>query len=164
MVPTKGGENVRQKGKEEQAAPPSGVGFISGEVSLGVGARGSSQALVDRMAATFTKTDGDLRAVLQTMFSSPEFLSEGAWRGKLKSPLEMFVSAVRALNADVTDTFALAQRIADVGEPLYGKLEPTGYPNTGDAWANTAGLLGRINGGAALVNGQVPGVRVDMSR
>jgi uncharacterized protein (DUF1800 family) len=98
------------------------------------------------------------------MFSSPEFFSEGAWRGKLKSPLEMVVSAVRALNADVTDTFALAQRIADVGEPLYGKLEPTGYPNTGAAWTSTAGVLGRINVAAALENGQVPGVRVDISR
>ena len=63
-----------------------------------------------------------------------------------------------------TDTFALAQRIAELGEPLYGKLEPTGYPNTGEAWTNTAGLLGRINFAAALVNGQVPGVKVDVSR
>jgi uncharacterized protein (DUF1800 family) len=122
------------------------------------------QSLVERMAVTFTRTDGDLRAVLQTMFSSPEFLSEGAWRGKLKSPIEMVVSSVRALNADVTDTFGLAQRIADLGEPLYGKLEPTGYPNTGDAWTSTAGVLGRINFAAALVSGQVPGVKVDLSR
>ena len=116
------------------------------------------------MAATFTRTDGDLGAVLQTMFNSTEFLSEGAWQTKLKSPLEMVVSAVRALNADVTDTVALAQRIADLGEPLYGKLEPTGYPNTGDAWTNTASLLGRINFATALAGGQVPGVTVDISR
>jgi uncharacterized protein (DUF1800 family) len=83
---------------------------------------------------------------------------------KLKSPLEMVISAVRALNAEVTDTFALGQRIAELGEPLYGKLEPTGYPNTGDAWTNTAGVLGRINFANALVAGQVPGVKVDISR
>ena len=102
-------------------------------------------ALVDRMAGTFTRTDGDLRAVLQTLFTSPEFLCEGVCQAKLKSPLEMVVSAARALNAEVTDTFALAQQIADLGEPLYGKLDPTGYPNTGEAWTNTAGVLGRIN-------------------
>src|SRR5262249_13720289 len=99
-----------------------------------------------------------------TMFSSTEFLSEGAWRSKMKSPLEMAISAVRALNADVTDTFVLTQRIADLGEPLYGKLEPTGYPNTSEAWTNTAGLLGRMNFATALPGGQIPGIKVDVSR
>jgi uncharacterized protein (DUF1800 family) len=116
------------------------------------------------MAATFTKTDGDLRAVLQTMFSSVEFMSDGAWQAKVKSPFEMVVSSVRALNADVSDTYALAQRVSDLGEPLYGKVEPTGYPNTGEAWTNTAGVLGRINFATALAGGQLNGVKVDMSR
>src|SRR5207249_9345130 len=86
--------------------------FISKKLAQRFVADDPPQALVDRMAATFTRTDGDLGAVLQTMFNSTEFLSEGAWQTKLKSPLEMVVSAVRALNADVTDTVALAQRIA----------------------------------------------------
>src|SRR5207247_11374126 len=94
------------------------------------------------MTETFTNTDGDLRAVLQTMFGSPEFLSEGAWRSKLKSPHEVVVGAVRALNADVTDTSVLAQEIASVGQPVYGKVEPPGYPLTDELWANTAGLQG----------------------
>jgi uncharacterized protein (DUF1800 family) len=58
----------------------------------------------------------------------------------------------------------LAQRIADLGEPLYGKVEPTGYPNTGESWASTAGLLGRINFATALAEGQIQGVKADMSR
>jgi uncharacterized protein (DUF1800 family) len=122
------------------------------------------QALVDRMATTFTKTNGDLRAVMQTMLSSVEFMSEGAWQAKLKSPLEMVVSSLRIMNADVNDTFVLAQRVADLGQPLYGKIEPTGYPNTADGWTNTAGVLGRINFSTALTAGQIPGVKIDMSR
>jgi uncharacterized protein (DUF1800 family) len=163
-IPAMGGEQDGLEVIEILAHHPSTARFISRKLAQRFVADDPPQPLVDRMAATFTKTDGDLRAVLQTMFSSPEFFSEGAWQGKVKSPLEMVISAVRALNADVTDTFALAQRIADVGEPLYGKLEPTGYPNTGGAWTSTAGVLGRINVAAALVNGQVPGVRVDISR
>ena len=143
---------------------PSTAKFISKKLAQRFIADDPPQPVIDRMAATFTKTDGDLRAVLQTMFGSPEFLSEGAWRSKVKSPLEMIVSAVRALNADVTDTFVIAQRIADLGEPLYGKLEPTGYPNTGDAWTNTAGLLGRINFATALSAGQISGLKFDISR
>jgi uncharacterized protein (DUF1800 family) len=68
------------------------------------------------------------------------------------------------LNADAADTFVLAQRIADLGQPLYGKTEPTGYPNTGESWASAAGLVGRINFATALTAGQIPGVKADVSR
>jgi uncharacterized protein (DUF1800 family) len=163
-IPAMGGEQDGVQAIEILAHHPSTATFISKKLAQRFVADDPPPALVDRMAATFTRTDGDLRAVLRTLFTSREFSSEGAWQTKLKSPLEMVLSAVRAINADVTDTFALAQRIADLGEPLYGKLEPTGYPNTGDAWTNTAGVLGRINFASALAAGQVPGVKVDVSR
>jgi len=163
-IPAMGGEQDGLQVIDILAHHPSAARFISRKLAQRFVADDPPQPLVDRMAATFTRTDGDLRAVLQTLFTSPEFLSEGAWQAKLKSPLEMVVSAARAMNADVTDTFALAQRIADLGEPLYGKLEPTGYPNTGDAWMNTAGILERINFATALAAGQIPGVKVDTSR
>jgi uncharacterized protein (DUF1800 family) len=143
---------------------PSTAKFISKKLAQRFVSDDPPQALIDRMAATFTKTDGDLRAVLQTLFSSVEFSSEAAWQSKLKSPLEMVVSSVRALNAEATDTFALSQRIAEMGQPLYGKVEPTGYPNTGEGWASAAGILGRINFATALTAGQIPGVKADMSR
>ena len=82
----------------------------------------------------------------------------------MKSPFEMVVSAVRALGAEATDAFTLVQRIADLGEPLYNKLEPTGYPETGEGWLSTANLLGRMNFATALASGQVPGVKLDSSR
>jgi uncharacterized protein (DUF1800 family) len=116
------------------------------------------------MAQTFTKTGGDLRAVMETMFSSTEFFSEGAWLAKVKSPLEMVASSVRATGADAIDTMTLAQRVSDIGEPLYSKVEPNGYPNIGDGWLNTAGLLGRMNFATALASGQIPGAKLDGSR
>jgi uncharacterized protein (DUF1800 family) len=163
-IPAMGAEQDGLEVIDILAHHPSTARFISRKLAQRFVADDPPQPLVDRMAATFTRTDGDLRAVLQTLFNSPEFVSEGAWQAKLKSPLEMVVSAARAMNADVTDTSALAQRLADLGQPLYGRLEPTGYPNTGDAWMNTAGLLERINFATALAAGQIPGVKVDMSR
>ena len=163
-IPPMGGEQDGVAVIDILAHHPSTATFISRKLAQRFVADDPPPALVDRMAATFSQTDGDLRAVLQAMFKSPEFLSEGAWQAKLKSPLEMVVSAARALNADVTDTFALAQRIADLGEPLYGKLEPTGYPNTADAWTNTASVLGRINFATALGASQIAGLKVDVSR
>jgi uncharacterized protein (DUF1800 family) len=143
---------------------PSTAKFISRKLAQRFVADDPPQALIDRMAATFTKTGGDLRAVLQTLFSSVEFSSEGAWQAKMKSPLELVVSAVRAVNADAVDAFPLGQRIAEIGQPLYAKAEPTGYPNTGESWGSASGILGRINFAIALTSNQVPGVKADVSR
>jgi uncharacterized protein (DUF1800 family) len=143
---------------------PSTAKFISRELARHFVADDPPQALVDRMAQTFTSTDGDLRAVLETMLKSTEFFSEGAWEARIKSPLEMVVSTVRAMGGEVTDAWTLVQKIAEMGEPLYSKLEPTGYPDTGETWLSTAGIMARINFPTALASGQVPGVSPDASR
>ena len=146
------------------ARHPSTAKFISRELAQRFVADDPPQALVDRMAQVFSKTDGDLRAVMAAMFASPEFFSQGARLAKVKSPLEMVVSALRASGAEVTDPWMLVQRIADLGEPLYGKVEPNGYPNTGEAWLSTANLLGRISFASELMAGKLAGVKVDTAR
>ena len=163
-IPAGGGEQDGLAVIDILARHPSTAKFISRKLAERFVADHPPQSLVDRMAQTFVKTDGDLRAVLQTMFTSPEFFSEGAWEAKVKSPFEMVVSAVRALGADATDSFTLVQRIADLGEPLYNKLEPNGYPETGEGWLSTANLLGRMNFATALASGQIPGVKPENSR
>jgi len=159
-----GGEQDGLQAIDILAHHPSTAKFISRELAQRFVTDDPPQALVDRMAQTFTKTDGDLRAVLETLFTSPEFFSEGAWQAKVKSPFEMVVSAVRALGGEAGDAFTLVQKIADLGEPLYNKLEPNGYPNTGEAWLSTVGVMGRMNFSAALASGLVPGVTTDPSR
>ena len=139
------------------AAHPSTARFISRKLAQRFVADDPPQALVDRMAATFTKTNGDLRAVMETLLFSREFLSEGAWQAKMKSPLEMVASALRALDANVTDTTALAQQLTDMGQPLYGRVDPAGYSTTADAWSGSAGLLRRMAFANALAAGQIPG-------
>jgi uncharacterized protein (DUF1800 family) len=160
-IPAGGGEEDGLAAIDILAHHPATAKFISRELAQRFVADDPPQALVDRMAQTFTKTDGDLRAVLETMFISPEFFSEGAWQAKVKSPFEMVVSAVRAVGGDATDTYTLVQKIADLGQPLYNKIEPTGYPNTGEAWLSTVGIMGRMNFSAALASGLIPGVMPD---
>ena len=55
------------------------------------------------------KTDGDIREVVRTIVTSNEFFSQRAYRSKVKSPFEVVVSAVRAMNAepDSTDGFGV---------------------------------------------------------
>jgi uncharacterized protein (DUF1800 family) len=114
-------------------------------------------ALVDRVAATFTRTDGDIRECLRTIFTSPEFFSRAAYKAKVKSPFELVVSALRAVGAQPDSTPRTAQLIAKLGEPLYGHLAPNGYPERGDAWINTGAILARINFGLLVASGRVPG-------
>jgi uncharacterized protein (DUF1800 family) len=140
---------------------PATARFISRKLAMRFVADNPPETLVNRMAATFLKKDGDLRAVLKTMFDSPEFWSRGACGSKMKSPLEMVASSLRAVNAQVDFTFGLNNQLTQLGEPLYRKAEPTGYSNSGEQWLNSAGLLARINFSVALVNNKVPGVKVD---
>lgn len=163
-IPAGGGEKDGLQVIDLLAHHPSTAKFISRQLARHFVAEEPPQALVDRMAQTFTSTDGDLRAVLETMFKSTEFFSEGAYETRIKSPLEMVVSTLRAMGGDVTDTYTLVQKIAEMGEPLYSKLEPTGYPDTGASWLSTAGILARMNFPAAVAAGQVPGVTLDASR
>jgi uncharacterized protein (DUF1800 family) len=138
--------------------------FISKKLAMRFVADNPPPSLIEKMAQTFQRKDGDLRAVMETMFNAPEFWSEGAYRAKLKSPLEMVASAVRALGAEVDFSFALSQQLAQLGQPLYRKQEPTGYSNAGAEWVNSAALLARMNFAVALAANRIPGVKVDAAR
>jgi uncharacterized protein (DUF1800 family) len=119
-------------------------------------------ALVDRMAQTFLKTDGDIREVLHTMIYSPEFWSKDAYRAKIKTPFELVVSAARAVGADVDVPFMLVQWTNRIGQPLYQCEPPTGYSDKADAWVNTGALLNRMNFSLALTANRLRGAQVDM--
>ena len=116
------------------------------------------------MAATFLKTDGDIREVMKTMLASKEFWTKGAYQAKVKTPFEMVASAARALDANVESAFALANQLNQLGEPLYRKQEPTGYSNLNAEWVNSAALLGRMNFAMALAQNKVPGIKVDPAK
>lgn len=117
-------------------------------------------ALVQRAAATFTRTDGDIREVVRTIVTSPEFFATAAYRAKVKSPFELVVSALRVMNATADLSPRTAQQVSRLGQPLFGHQAPNGYPETGDAWMNTGAILNRINFGLAMASGRVPGVRL----
>jgi uncharacterized protein (DUF1800 family) len=162
-IPAGGGIEDGEKVLDILARHPSTARHISKELATRFVADHPPDELVDRMAAMFLKTGGDIREVLKTMFASREFWSQGAYRTKMKSPLEMVASAVRAVNGDVQNAQALANQVAQMGEPLYRKIEPTGYSNPSEQWANSAGLLARMNFAVGLAENKIPGVKVDLA-
>lgn len=138
---------------------PSTAHFISWKLAVRFVSDNPPKSLVDRMAQRFTKSGGDIREVMQTMLDSDEFWSEKTYRTKMKSPLEMVASAVRVLGSVVDYADALADKIAEAGEPLYKKQEPTGYSNSSEEWLNTASLLARMNFGLALAGNRIAGLK-----
>ncbi|HEX5889745.1 MAG TPA: DUF1800 domain-containing protein [Pyrinomonadaceae bacterium] len=121
-------------------------------------------ALVDRVAAAFTKSDGDIRETLKAIFFSKEFNSPDAYRVKIKRPFELVVSAIRTLGADTNGGPGTHQWIARMGEPLYGFQTPNGYSDAAESWVNTGGLLERMNFGLALAGNRIQGTRVDLAK
>ncbi len=120
--------------------------------------------LVDRVAKTFTKTNGDIRETLKAIFFSNEFNSTDAYRAKIKRPFELVISAIRTLGADTNGGPGTHQWLARMGEPLYGFQTPNGYSDTAESWVNTGGLLERMNFGLALAGNRVQGTQVDLSK
>jgi uncharacterized protein (DUF1800 family) len=121
-------------------------------------------ALVERVSQTFLKTDGDIREMLRTIFTSAEFNSQTAYRAKVKRPFELAISAVRTLGADTNGGPQFHQWIARMGQPLYGFQTPNGYSDVAENWVNTGALLERMNFALALVSNRIPGTRVELSR
>jgi uncharacterized protein (DUF1800 family) len=113
-------------------------------------------ALVERAAHTFLETDGDIREVVRTIVTSPEFFSRAAYRSKVKAPFELVASALRAVGADPDTSMRSAQIVGFLGEPIFGHQAPNGWPETGESWMNTGAILNRINFGFAVAAGRLP--------
>ena len=162
------GHRIKQKGEKEGlevlhilAHNPSTAKFICTKLAMRFVSDDPPTALVDRMAQTFLKKQGNIREVLKTMFDSPEFWAPDTYRAKVKTPLEFVVSAVRASGADVSDAIPMARQLQNMGMQLFGMQPPTGYSMKADAWVNSSALLGRMNFAMALTSGKLKGVRVD---
>ena len=119
--------------------------------------------LVARMAKTFEKSKGDIRAVMTTMIYSPEFWSRAAFRAKVKTPFEIVASTARALGADMDQPRPLVNWVARIGEPLYQCLTPNGYSDQSGAWVSTAALLNRMNFAVDFTGNKIRGAQVDLN-
>jgi uncharacterized protein (DUF1800 family) len=160
-------------------ALPGGRGMEDGEEVLDIVARHPSTArfiatklvrrfvsdspppsLVTRAAAEFLRTDGDVRRVMALIVSSPEFYARAAYRAKVKEPFALAVSAYRALDGRPDSLGRSAQLAARLGQPMWGRLTPDGWPDDAATWMNTGAILQRIRFGLDVGAGRVVGIRV----
>jgi uncharacterized protein (DUF1800 family) len=140
-----GGKNDGEQVLDILAKHPSTARFIATKLARRFVSDNPPKPLIDRAAKRFHDTDGDIREVVRTIVTSPEFFSAEAYRAKVKTPFEFVVSAVRATGTDVVSGLPFASALRELGMPLYMCQPPTGYADRADAWVNTGALLARMN-------------------
>jgi len=165
------GHKIKENGEKEGlqvldilAHHPSTAHFISLKLAKRFVSDDPPSALVDAMAKTFRKTDGDLREVMRTMLQSQEFWAPESYRAKVKTPFEYVVSALRATDAEVTETQPLLNTLNAMGMPIYGMQPPTGYSTSAETWVNSAALLDRMNFALSLANNKIGGTHFEVTR
>jgi uncharacterized protein (DUF1800 family) len=159
------GKKIKEHGEQEGrellhilATRPATAKFISRKLAIRFVADDPPQNLVDRLAKSYMHTDGDISAVLTTLFHSPEFWSADAYRAKLKTPLEYVVSAARASTVNTDNLLPLVNALRDMGMPLYGAIPPTGYKWDSSTWVSTGALVNRMNFALTLASNKLPGI------
>lgn len=154
---------------------PATARFISFKLATYFAADDPPPALVGAMTTAFQRTDGDIAAVLRTMFLAPELLPAEAGRdaaaGKFKDPMQFVISSLRlAYDGKIISNYRpIVGWLGQLGEPLYGRVTPDGYPIVETAWTSSGQMVRRfeiaraIGGGSAgLFNTEdnQPGPRV----
>jgi uncharacterized protein (DUF1800 family) len=162
------GHKIKENGQKEGlevlhilSTSPATAHFVSEKLAVRFVSDDPPPALVNRMAAAFLKSDGNIKAVLVAMYKSPEFWSPQVYRAKLKTPVEFMASAVRASGADVKSPLPLVQAMDRLGMPIYGMLTPQGYSWKADEWVSSNALIGRMNFALVLSSNRVGGTKTD---
>jgi uncharacterized protein (DUF1800 family) len=132
---------------------PACAHFISRELAVYFLADTPPAALVERMAQTFLHTDGDIAAVLRTMFLSHEVTA--ARDGKFKDPMRFVMSALRFAydGRPISNTRPVVNWLNGLGERSYGRQTPDGYPLTEVNWASSGQMSRRFEIARAIGGG-----------
>ncbi len=131
---------------------PATARFITTKLFSWFAYENPDPSTIDRLANTFTTTNFDIRSVLRDIFTGPEFLSDQAFHGVIKQPVEFVVGSLKSLNVqnigpDVT------QVLRKMGQDLLNPLDVSGWKG-GSAWINSTTLFERFNWANRLSTGR----------
>jgi uncharacterized protein (DUF1800 family) len=154
------GQTIRGSGYDEVeesvtliVKQPACARFISKELATYFVADNPPPQLVERMSQTFMRTDGDIAAVLRTMFLAREF--NASLGGKFKDPMRFVTSSVRFAydGRPISNTRPMLNWLNGLGEAPFGRLTPDGYPLTELSWASSGQMSRRFEIARAIGSG-----------
>jgi uncharacterized protein (DUF1800 family) len=144
------------------ATHPSTARFIATKLARRFISDDPPSSAIDRAAAVFLKTDGSIRETLRAIVTSPEFFSPTVYRAKVRTPLEYVAAAMRALNAETDGDRPVLDAIARMGQPLFGRITPDGYPDRAGIWLSSGTMVARFNFASALATNRLKGTKVNV--
>ncbi|PUA20121.1 DUF1800 domain-containing protein [Glaciimonas sp. PCH181] len=150
------GEQEGEQALDIVARQPATARFVSTKLVQYFVSDKPDPVLVEKMAQRFLSSNGDIKAVLRTLFDSQQFWSRANYQTQFKTPYQFVVSALRASAIPVVNVKSVDNALNQLGQPLYGWLTPEGYKFSEEAWLNPDGLLRRINFSSSLSNGKSP--------
>jgi uncharacterized protein (DUF1800 family) len=115
--------------------------------------------LVDRLAATYLRHDGELAPVYRELVTADE-----SWReplAKYKTPQDFVISAYRALGHAPNNLQQITTFLTELGQRPFTPGSPAGWPDSAASWDGGDALLKRVEWSAAV--GRVVGDRIDPS-
>ena len=142
------------------AREPATARFIAEKLCRRFVSDDPPQSLVERASFMFREKDGDVREVLRTILASPEFYSRASYRAKVKSPIELVASALRAHGGETDAGRPLLGFISRMGQPMFQFQAPTGHPDRATAWIDPSALLHRMKFADALASGRLQGTTI----
>jgi uncharacterized protein (DUF1800 family) len=138
------------------AAHPSTARHIATKLARRFVSDTPPAALIERAAARFRESGGDVRDVVRLIVTSPEFFAQEARGAKVKTPLEFVASAVRAVPGTMPSPRLLVRALRDLGMEPYMCQPPTGYADDADAWISAGALVARMNIAQQIARNQAP--------
>ncbi len=138
---------------------PSTATFIATKLCRRFISHEAPSSIIERVAADFRRTNGDIKSLLRVILKSEEF---AASRGQLlKRPFKFIVSALRATAADTRAEKGVLEPLLRMGHGLFQYPTPDGYPDEELPWMGT--LMWRWNFSLALAGGKQPGATVNLT-
>ena len=143
------------------ARHPSTARFIARKLAVRLVSDTPPHALVERAAATFLRTDGDLRAVVREIVMSREFNDPSVYGAKVKTPLELVLSTRRALASPPDTAAEVIDLLIALDQPPFGKATPEGWPETAAPWLSVSAMRERFNLASRVSEGELPSIPVE---
>ena len=155
------GQTIKGSGYDEIAQAvdlivrqPACAHFISQQLAEYFIADQPPASLVDAMAHTFQRTDGDIAAVMRTMLLSPQAAAIDGH--KFKDPMRFLVSSMRLTydGQPIPNALPLVNWLRQMGEPLYGRITPDGWPLDSASWTGSGQMSKRFDFAGVIGSGR----------
>lgn len=127
---------------DDLAAHPSTARFIATKLARHFAGDTPPPALIDRLAADFQRTGGDLASLTRTLIAAPEAWTPGPV--KFRTPFEWFIAAARFSGTEALDQRRVVGALTQLGQVPWRANSPAGYDDLAASWAGPDAVFRRV--------------------